>query len=126
MIRIGCGMRSSIRHPWRCGPGDRHVGGRVSYRSLLFLEHPIDLLSAAGDNDLFCHFIETTEVHAKAEITILFPHEEHRSSVRRTARTYKSNAEMLVQELAQLAEFGLRQGIDRTRWRFSAFHEVDL
>ena len=75
---------------------------------------------------LFGHFIETTEVHAKAEITVLFPHEEHRGSVRRMARTYKSDAEMLVQELAQLAEFGLRQRIDRTRWRFGTFHEVDL
>ena len=75
---------------------------------------------------LFGHFIETTEIHTKVEITVLFPHEEHRGSVWRMAQTYKSDAEMLVQELAQLVEFGLRQRIDRTRWRFGAFHEVDL
>src|ERR1700730_8332390 len=54
----------------------------------------------------FGHFIETMEIHAKVEITILFPHKEHRGSVQRTARTYKFNVEMLVQELAQLVEFG--------------------
>src|ERR1700731_4254417 len=39
---------------------------------------------------------------------------------------YKSDAEMLVQKLMQFAEFGLRQRIDHTRWRFGAFHEVDF
>ena len=66
------------------------------------------------------------EIHAEAEITVLFPHEEHRGSVRRMARTYKSDAEVLVQKLMQFAEFGLQQGIDRTRWRFSSFHKVDF
>src|ERR1700719_3081142 len=39
---------------------------------------------------------------------------------------YKIDVEMLVQKLVQFAEFGLRQRIDCTRWRFGAFHEVDF
>ena len=66
------------------------------------------------------------EIHTKAEITILFPHKEHRGSMWRTAQTYKSNAEVLIQKLVQFMEFRLRQGIDRTRWRFGSFHKVDF
>ena len=33
---------------------------------------------------LFGHFVETTEIHAEAKITILVPNKEHRGSVWRT------------------------------------------
>ena len=66
------------------------------------------------------------EIHAKAEITILFLHKEHRGSMQRMAWTYKSDTEMLVQKLVQFAEFRLQQRIDCTRWRFGTFHKVDL
>ena len=41
------------------------------------------------------------------EIAILFPDKEHRGFVQRTAQMYKSDAEMLVQKLAEFTEFGL-------------------
>ena len=56
---------------------------------------------------LFGHLIEATEINTETEIAILFPNKEHRGSMWRTARMYKSDAEMLVQKLAEFTEFGL-------------------
>ena len=56
---------------------------------------------------LFGHFIETTEINTEMEIAILFPNKEHRGSMWTTARTYKSDAEMLIQKLAEFTEFRL-------------------
>ena len=65
---------------------------------------------------LFGDAVESAEVHAEPQRTILFLDKEDRSTMRRCRLADKAMAEIFVQEFAECLEFGRRQGVDRT-WR---------
>ena len=60
--------------------------------------------------------IETSEVHAKTEGTVLFANKEDRSAVGGRGGTNETGTEILVNELFECLHFGVGDGIDATWW----------
>jgi len=70
--------------------------------------------------------VKTPIVDAKPEGTVLFLGEEDRSSMTRTRRVYETSLQVLVDELLQGGELGLRKGIYMADRRDFAFSDFDL
>ena len=75
-----------------------------------------------GISILFGYFIETSEIYAEAEGFIFLEGEDYQSTMGGGSLVDKSGLEMVIEEVVENFELGLRERIHRNnRWRSSFF-----
>lgn len=70
--------------------------------------------------------VKTAEVDTKTERTVFLADEQNRGTMSRSRRANESDSEVLVDEIAERTELGLRQRIHRTHRGRCAFFEIDF
>ena len=75
-----------------------------------------------GISVFFSYFIETSEIYAEVEGFIFFKGEDYQSTMGGGSLADESGLEMVIKEIAENFELGLRERIHRNdRWRSSFF-----
>ena len=64
----------------------------------------------------FGYFIETSEIYTEAEGFIFLEGEDYQSTMRGGSLADKSSLEMVIEEVTENFELGLREGIHQNNW----------
>ena len=75
---------------------------------------------------LFSYFIETSEIYAEAEGFIFLEGEDYRSTMGGGSLVDKSSLEMVIKEVVENFELGLRERIHWNNWRRSSFFQINF
>ena len=78
-----------------------------------------------GDISLFGYFIETSEIYAEAEGFIFLKGEDYQSTMGGKLAD-KSSSEMVIKEVAENFELGLRERIHQNNWQRSSFFQINF
>ena len=74
----------------------------------------------------FGHFIETSEIYAEAEGFIFLEGEDYRSTMGGGSLADKSSSEMVIEEVVENFELGLRERIHWNDWQRSSFFQINF
>ena len=79
-----------------------------------------------GISVFFGYFIETSEIYAEAEGFIFFKGKDYQSTMGGGSLADESSLEMVIKEVVENFELGLRERIHRNDWRRSSFFQINF
>ena len=79
-----------------------------------------------GISGFFGYFIETSEIYAEVESFIFFKGEDYWSTMGGGSLADESSSEMVIKEVAENFELGLRERIHRNDWWRSSFFQINF
>ena len=79
-----------------------------------------------GISVFFGYFIETSEIYAEVEGFIFLEGKDYRSTMGGGSLADESSSEMVIKEIAENFELGLRERIHRNNWRRSSFFQINF
>ena len=75
---------------------------------------------------LFGYFTEASEIYAEVEGFIFFEGKDYQSTMGGGSLANKSGLEMVIKEVAENFELGLRERIHRNNWWRSSFFQINF
>ena len=75
---------------------------------------------------LFGYFIEASEIYAEAEGFIFLEGKDYWSTMGGGSLADKSGLEMVIEEIAENFELGLRERIHQNDWQRSSFFQINF
>ena len=79
-----------------------------------------------GISVFFGYFIETSEIYAEVEGFIFFEGEDYQSTMGGGSLADKSGLEMVIEEVVENFELGLRERIHQNDWQRSSFFQINF
>ena len=79
-----------------------------------------------GISVFFGYFIETLEIYAEMEGFIFFKGKDYQSTMGGGSLVDESGSEMVIKEIAENFELGLRERIHQNDWRRSSFFQINF
>ena len=79
-----------------------------------------------GISVFFGYFIETSEIYTEAEGFIFFKGKDYRSTMGGGSLVDESGSEMVIKEIAENFELGLRERIHRNDQQRSSFFQISF
>ena len=79
-----------------------------------------------GISVFFGYFIETSEIYTEVEGFIFFKGEDYWSTMGGGSLADESSSEMVIKEIAENFELGLRERIHQNDWQRSSFFQINF